>query len=73
MNHFAKSQNRKFFGFSTARILNRYYMAKATIERKSHFRKKRTKTEVYSKFFNLVAKNRKFKKGKIVVLRGKNS
>jgi len=48
-------------------------MAKATIERKSHFRKKRSKTEDYSKFFNLVQKNRKFKNGKIGVLRGKNS
>jgi len=48
-------------------------MAKATIERESHFRKKRTKTEIYSKFFNLVGKYGKFKNRKIGVLRSKNS
>ena len=39
-------------------------MAKPTIEHETHFRKKRSKTEDHSKFFNLVQKNRKFKKGK---------
>ena len=39
-------------------------MAKATIERKSHFRKKHSEIEDYSKFFNLVRKYRKFKKRK---------
>lgn len=43
-------------------------MAKATIERESHFRKKRNKTVVYSKFLNLVRKCRKCEKGKIGVL-----
>jgi len=48
-------------------------MDKAWIVHETHFRKKYSKTEDYSKFFNLVQKNRKFKKGKTGVLRGKNS
>jgi len=48
-------------------------MAKATIERKTHFREKRSKTEIYSELLNSVRKNRKFKKEKMGVLRGINS
>ena len=41
------------------------------IEHETHFRKKIQKTENRSKKFNLDKKYRKFKKGKIVVLRSK--
>lgn len=44
-------------------------MAKPTIEHEIHFRKKHSKTEVYSKFFNLVRKYGKFKKGEIGVFK----
>jgi len=46
-------------------------MAKATIERETHFRKKGSKTEVYSEFFNSVRKNGKFKNGKNGVFKEK--
>lgn len=42
-------------------------MDKAWIVHETHFRKKRSKTEIYSKFFNLVRKYGKFKNGKIGV------
>jgi len=43
------------------------------IEHETHFRKKIQKTENYSKYFNLVQKYRKFKKGKIDVLWSENT
>ena len=46
-------------------------MDKAWIVHETHFRKKHSKTESHSKFFNLVEKNRKFKKVKIGVFRSK--
>src|SRR5690606_35965705 len=64
---FRKIPNRKIFGISKARILGRYSMAKPTIVHETHFRKKHSKTEIYSKFFNLVRKKTEnSKKGKSV-------
>ncbi|MEG0915862.1 MAG: hypothetical protein RSF68_02490 [Myroides sp.] len=71
--HFIKVPNRKIFGLPTARMLSRYCMDTVWMVHKTHFRKKHLKIEYYSKFFDLVRKNRKLKKMKNGALRSKNS
>jgi len=73
MYSYFRTGHEKFSEIAGGRILSRYCMDKAWIVHETHFRKKHSKTEDYSKFFNLVQKNRKFKKGKMGVLRGINS